>query len=337
MQLLFSEPLLSTSSAHLMSLGLAVIYVGSLYLSKNARLSFAKAPRSAKGDGSEPRGKEKNERWRDDPDVIRARLVAVSVATLVCCLCVFGVLWAHVGGTLRNLDLAADATLLRLGLPLSFEFRFKDVYPHLVTPILFIGPLFGGYLGKELPGQRNWLWESHMKARFLSIQGVRNYCVAPLTEEIVFRGCVLAIYHLSGASRTRMIFLAPLTFGMAHIHHAWDTYNTHGRHYAALKRAIITSCFQLGYTTLFGFHVSYLFLRTGSIFPPITAHIVCNIMGIPEIGYELRKFQRYRHAIISIYLIGIVGFVYTLTRWTRTDDNFYWAVEGDERYKLGRY
>lgn len=41
----------------------------------------------------------KNERWGDDPDVIKARLAAVSVATVVCCLGVFAVLFYHVGGT----------------------------------------------------------------------------------------------------------------------------------------------------------------------------------------------------------------------------------------------
>jgi len=40
----------------------------------------------------------KSERWRDDPDVIRARLAAVSVATVVCCLGMLAVLFYHVGG-----------------------------------------------------------------------------------------------------------------------------------------------------------------------------------------------------------------------------------------------
>jgi len=349
MQLLFSQPLLSTSSAHIISLGLGGIYVGSLYLSKHARLSFSTGGSKYKASGPTgkgipstfPRAKQKDERWRDDPDVIRARLVAVSVATVVCCLVVFAVLWSHVGGNLKNLDIATEATLLRIGFPSSIlnplNLRLSDILPHLVTPVLFLGPLFGAYLGKQLPGQRNWMWQSHVEARFLSLQGIRNYCVGPATEEIVFRACVLAVYHLSGASKTRMIFLAPLTFGLAHVHHAWETYNRYGRGPQALRIALVATLFQLGYTTLFGFHASYLFLRTGSILPPITAHIFCNIMGIPEIAYELKSFPRYKTAIITTYLIGIIGFAYTLPRWTRTDDNFYWPVDGDERYRFGRY
>ena len=112
MQLLFPKPLLTTSSAHLISLGLGTVYVGSIYLSKNARLRFntrtrlKRTPdRDGNGNGNagkvRERERQRNERWRDDPDVIRARLVAVSVATVVCIFCVLAVLWSNVGGTLR--------------------------------------------------------------------------------------------------------------------------------------------------------------------------------------------------------------------------------------------
>lgn len=80
---------------------------------------------------------------------------------------------------------------------------------------------------------------------------------APITEEVVFRACVLVVYHLAHASRMRMIFLCPLLFGAggtfcpnvgsheltcldtAHVHHAWETYNRYGRTPAAMKRAAI--------------------------------------------------------------------------------------------------
>ena len=96
MQLLFSQPLLSTSSAHALSLCLGGIYVGSLYLSKHARLSFSSSGGGGTGIAV-PREKQKDERWRDDPDVIRARLVAVSIATVVCCMVVFAVILDHTG------------------------------------------------------------------------------------------------------------------------------------------------------------------------------------------------------------------------------------------------
>jgi len=38
--------------------------------------------------------------------------------------------------------------------------------------------------------------------------------------------------------------------------------------------------FQLGYTTLFGWFAAYLFVRTGSVLPPLVSHVFCNVMGI---------------------------------------------------------
>ncbi|KAF9524127.1 hypothetical protein CPB83DRAFT_861789 [Crepidotus variabilis] len=346
MHLLFQNPILSTWTAHAISFGIGLTYVGSIYLSKNARLSFASKLKLAPGEatGNFPRSKLKEERWRDDPDVIKARMAAVSLATILICLWVLGILWRRVGGTLDVLEIATDATLLRLGFyPLSLSINpyqlldLRSYSPHFVTPVLFIGPLLGSFLGGQLPGQRNWYWQSHIIARFFGLQGARNYWVGPITEEIVFRACVLSIYQLSGASKKKMIFLAPLTFGLAHAHHAWETYNRYGRTTAAAKRAILVTLFQLTYTTLFGIHVSYLFLRTGSIWPAITSHIFCNTMGIPEIGYELATYKRWKQVIIVTYLAGIAAFIYVLPRWTLTSDNLYWPSEPNTQHPFGKY
>lgn len=37
---------------------------------------------------------------------------------------------------------------------------------------------------------------------------------APLTEEIVFRSCMIAVAQLSGASHKHLIFVTPLWFGL---------------------------------------------------------------------------------------------------------------------------
>ena len=94
----FPSPPLSSPSAHLLAASFAVSYVGSIYLSRHTRLTYAQQSPPAKiqhrkvtnGSTSERR---KDERGRDDPEVIRARLVAVSVATFCCCLLFFAVLW----------------------------------------------------------------------------------------------------------------------------------------------------------------------------------------------------------------------------------------------------
>lgn len=74
-------------TAHILAALFVTTYVGSIYISKDARLSFSKT--KVYLDYGFARPKLQNERWRDDPDVIRARLVAVSGATLICCVVVF--------------------------------------------------------------------------------------------------------------------------------------------------------------------------------------------------------------------------------------------------------
>lgn len=52
----------------------------------------------------------------------------------------------------------------------------------------------------------------------------------------------------------------------------------------------VRTVIQLAYTTLFGYHCAFLFLRTGSVYPPVFSHMFCNFMGLPQIAYELQVF-----------------------------------------------
>lgn len=45
---------------------------------------------------------------------------------------------------------------------------------------------------------------------------------------------------------------------------------------------LIRSIFQFTYTSLFGFFVAFVFLRTGNIYACIVAHTFCNWMGLPR-------------------------------------------------------
>jgi prenyl protein peptidase len=128
--------------------------------------------------------------------------------------------------------MALHDTSRRLGLHFDMNTRSWLIYPHLITPLLFLGPLYSRYLSESLPFQRRWFFRSEVLPIFFTWQGIRNYLLvsfllssiifssfspytwqAPITEELVFRACVLSMYHLSGASTKRMIFLSPLSFG----------------------------------------------------------------------------------------------------------------------------
>lgn len=101
--------------------------------------------------------------------------------------------------------------------------------------------------------------------------------------------------------------------------------------------------FQLTYTTLFGWHCSYLFLRTGSFFPPLTAHIFCNFMGVPELPDHLKQHPRRKYGarllhseaespdidshssvILVMYFAGVAAFVCSLGPWTKVSNSMYW-------------
>ncbi|KAK2462514.1 hypothetical protein APHAL10511_005484 [Amanita phalloides] len=296
---------LTIAQAHLLALFFASSFVGSLYVSKRTRLAF----------------REHHERWRDDHTVIRARLVACTVSTTIC---VFTVAWVHsrVLGSQNGLLETAKATAHRLGL--TIHPSWTSLTSLLITPLLFTGPLYAMYISATLPFMYHWSFHLDVVDKFFTWQGIRNYIVAPITEEIVFRACVLAVYDLAGASRRGMTLFTPLSFGLAHVHHAWETFNKYGRTSNAAKRAVVNSLVQLTYTTLFGAYCAYLFLRTGSIFPPISAHAFCNVMGLPELRREMGMFPSRKYMIVVMYLVGVTAFANRLRPWTKSEYSIYW-------------
>ncbi|CCM00632.1 uncharacterized protein FIBRA_02669 [Fibroporia radiculosa] len=245
MPLAFASPPISLNTAHALALSFVGSYVGSLYISKNARLSFKKvvAPDLREG---EQRAKEDDERWRNDPDVIRARVTAAGLSTVSSCVVVLGVVWAFVGWDMKELPIALETTLTRLGFDTDLSLS-QIVLPSLVTPVLYAGPLYAYFLAGRLPFQRSWSWRRCIAPIVTTWQGWRDFIVGPTTEEVVFRACTLAVYQLAGASVYMKIFLPPLLFGLAHVHHAWDKFNRFGRTKAAAQRAILETIFQLIY------------------------------------------------------------------------------------------
>ncbi|KAJ7150659.1 hypothetical protein C8R46DRAFT_914781 [Mycena filopes] len=295
-----SPPPLSMSSAHLLSLFFSASYVSSLYLAKNARIRRLSAPDArlpvqpgSRDDPVEPRPP-------TTPAVIRARLTVVTLSSVVSCAVVYAVV-----ATFQLLNHPqTEPHAFRLILE-ALGIRFpENILWYLHAPVLFLGPLYAMFLAGTLPGQSNYSLDHHFFDVFWTWIGLRNYLGGPLTEELVFRACVLAVYSMAGARPWKMIAFAPLVFGLAHVHHAWDIYTRHGFKPAAISARALSpilqplthstkptrAVFQTAYTTLFGAYASFLFLRTRSLFPPLAAHVFCNLMGLPDIGGELQRF-----------------------------------------------
>jgi len=85
---------------------------------------------------------------------------------------------------------------------------------------------------------------------------------------------------LAGTSVTRTIFLSPLIFGLAHVHHFYEFRLTQP-HVPAIA-GLLRSVLQFSYTSLFGAYATFLFLRTGSLLAIFVVHAFCNIMGLPR-------------------------------------------------------
>ncbi|KAF4355058.1 hypothetical protein F8388_022310 [Cannabis sativa] len=138
----------------------------------------------------------------------------------------------------------------------------------------------------------------------------RNYVVAPLTEELVFRACMVPLLLCGGFKISSVIFLCPVFFSLAHLNHFMEVYSK--QNYNFIKSSLAVG-FQLGYTLIFGSYASFLFIRTGNLLAPLVAHVCCNIMGLPVL------FSRSKGIVSAAFLAGMVGFLWLLFPMTHPD------------------
>ncbi|KAI8379439.1 uncharacterized protein BYT42DRAFT_326952 [Radiomyces spectabilis] len=260
---------------------------------------------------------------RDHPSVMASRIKAVSLASCLTCLTIYALVIPHIPVTQQ-----IDRFKTILGLRWSVHELYAVLSPLLLVIFLFLGPLSIMYFEKVLPFQANFSFQHDVKDVFFSLLGQRNYVVGPITEEIVFRACMLATLYHANFSKGYLIFASPLYFGLAHIHHAVETYRQMGGTRKALQQAIIMSAFQFAYTTIFGWYVSFIFLRTGNLVSPIVCHVFCNIMGFPDLSgmHMLKPVQQ--KVIWVCFIVGIVLFgalLIPMTNPSVVGDSMYWS------------
>jgi prenyl protein peptidase len=193
----------------------------------------------------------------------------------------------------------------------------------LHTCVIYVGPSLASLLQVYKIRKRSSVRESNntfdmIRWHMLSIVpdskekfwiAMRNYIVAPLTEEIVFRGCIVPPLLASGMSPLKVSLVAPLFFGIAHVHHAMTRIFKGER----LSSVVLITTFQFLYTSLFGSYVSYAFIRSGSILAITFSHSYCNWMGLPDLSFiknNRHPLFQYRMIIFPTYVLGIVLFWY---------------------------
>lgn len=107
----------------------------------------------------------------------------------------------------------------------------------------------------------------------------------PVTEEITFRSAMIPLHLLAKISPGCIVFIAPLYFGIAHVHHFYEFRLTHPG--TSVAASLLRSLFQFGYTTIFGWYATFLYLRTGSLLAVILSHTFCNYCGLPRLWGRL--------------------------------------------------
>lgn len=293
----------STPKSFLYCFSMATFYVVSLYMwSKQNRFN------------------------RNEPSVIQRRFISVAITCVLCLIFIY---------SLANKpdQLTEKSHYINEWIGFKFDSSLlKASFVSLLgTTILFLGPvvqyLVSDYLytlnfqaydepkspknNKSIQRIRNWLslkFDEYRKFAGVHLTDLwfwRNYVISPFTEEFVFRSCMLPLL-VQSLTNTQAILVAPLFFGMAHLHHIIEGYFVNNQ---ALPVLIMLHLFQFSYTYVFGTYSSYLFLRTGNFFASFLSHSFCNMMGFPNFQQLLCDFNtRVKYTILFAYVAGLVMF-----------------------------
>ncbi|KAF2478904.1 hypothetical protein BDY17DRAFT_328413 [Neohortaea acidophila] len=255
-------PAISERTAFLCAAAYTIFYVAPFYLSATLRTSAANS--------------------RNTPVVIKARVRAVTLTCLTCLVVTAAVLVARGHYNVPQILRACGVWPVH---PLDL---FKVL---LLVIVLFTCSLYesivvdGDWRGWSLVAFKQGIWDDWV--------GFRNLVVAPASEELVFRALVIPLFQLAQTGVTRIVFVTPLIFGVAHVHHLVEFIqsrtppNRRIPPLALCLQGVVISLFQFAYTSIFGWFAAFVFLRTGNIWAAIVAHSFCNHMGVPRLWGRL--------------------------------------------------
>lgn len=280
---------------------------------------------------------------RDDPRVIKSRMKKISILTIfnIFLIPLLQKNFDANDSNKRYIDYFMDLGIIP-GRQISGNFNIilyiRNIFESILLICqLFIGPMIDMILyhifinGYSLQAVIN-----SIKSLFNTIWNIRNYIFAPITEEIFYTSLLLTSYETLFKDITfkRKLFETPIFFGIAHIHHAYETYCK--SKLVANGPSIITigisTIFQMTYTYIFGILTNYIFIVTqGNLLSCIILHSICNIMGFPgeselQFYYSVikplketkmkRLLTLWNKIYIGLLLLGIILFVKGLNKFT---------------------
>ncbi|GMH94688.1 hypothetical protein TrVE_jg2004 [Triparma verrucosa] len=140
-----------------------------------------------------------------------------------------------------------------------------------------------------------------------SIDSLRNLVIAPFTEELIYRSSLIPYLLQLGYKPVHVVFVAPVFFGFAHVHHAYNQIKQGHR----MKEVLLVTAFQFTYTSLFGAYATYACLVWGDVLGVVFIHSFCNFMGLPSFTFMQRGDRVYekRWIVMVAFIVGLVGFI----------------------------
>lgn len=282
---------------------------------------------------------------RDDPRVIKSRMKKISILTIFNSFFVplLQKLYDSNESNKKYIDYVLDLGILP-GRQINGEYNGTLYLINIYESILLISQLFIGPLTDILlchifvNGCNIKSLVNSIKSLFNSIWNIRNYIFAPITEEIFYTSLLITSYQTlfphGSISFKRMLLEPPLYFGIAHAHHAYETYSKSKSiaNGPSIATIVTSTIFQMSYTYIFGILTNFIFVvTTGNLWSCIILHSICNIMGFPG-GSELqfhytilkplndtrlkRLLSLWDKIYIGLLLLGIVLFVKGLGNFT---------------------
>lgn len=170
---------------------------------------------------------------------------------------------------------------------------------------------------------------------FPSAATMRDLVIAPLTEEVAFRGCLLPMLLLllkpspptstttttsTKTTTAKALAASSAAFASAHLHHAAAALLLPSSPSVprAQRRAVaLGALLQLGYTFAFGAAAGALLLASGSLAAPVAAHSLANLLGLPRRrrvprkdgrGSPSSRFLLVRRAEAAVGVLGVAAF-----------------------------
>ena len=137
---------------------------------------------------------------------------------------------------------------------------------------------------------------------------LRNLIIAPLVEELMFRACIVPAILSTGMAHGRICAIAPLFFGVAHMHHGAVRLSKG----ESLQTVLIQSLFQFAYTSIFGAYAAFVYIRSRSLLAVFVAHSVCNALGLPSLAFwsETSFLFQKRGPLLALHIFGLFAFFF---------------------------